>query len=634
MTPTADVLAGQRRPTLLRSPTLTGLAGCAVLAVVLQSSGGFAVELLGPDLMLVVAGFALTSAVLTGAGGTDWAALRAWVREQAAVRAPLLIVTITAVIAIGALVGQGDQSAATAMDAFTGLLPVGLWELTPAVGPVGRVDPLGPLWLIGLLALFGLGWPLLLGVLCARLRVTDGPRVLTRLTPVLLGAAIGTWLLGPLRAATGAGLAELAVGSHIRLTEWLAGAAAAAAVVGLQAYRSTSTPATSRTVATLLWSPRWAQALAGIGCSTLVMSAVVATWQPEPWLRHGGPGVAAFGAAAVLFALHTPGLRRSARALGHGLPQEFGRMAYPLLVLHAPLFWLVQLAVPGARPFALIVVGGALAWLIGLLIQDGLVRRWHARGTAVPRAITVGTVAVLVAGFTVAFTVPTAGLVGTGRQPVVLVLGGSTAGELAAALRGSGSGFAVADGSRPGCGLLAAPSAGGPQARTTARAQAPATAPNCGDWPRAWTARIAAVQPDVIVVDLSADTTPRGASSTVAAPCDPAFRAGYRSLLEQAVDVWTHDAAARPVLLTTARDDGTSGSVRCLNALVGEAAGSYRELAQLDVDGQLCPNESCRTYTLGGEPLLDGGTRLSRAGLAELGSWLAESITSRVGDRR
>ncbi len=617
------------------SPTLTGLTGLAVLTVVLQSSGGFTVELLGPDLLLVVAGFALTSAVLTGAAGTDRAALYAWCREQAALRAPLLVMAVAAVIVVGALVGQGDEIAHAATDSFIGLFAVGWAQLAPPSGPLGRVDPLGPLWLISLLALFGLSWPILLDALCVRLRVADGLHVLTVLAPALLVCAAGAWLVGPVRAATGAGLAELAVGSHVRLTEWLAGATAAAAAVGLQSYRATSTPAASRIVANLLRSTRWAPLLAALGGTVLATMAALAAWQPTPWLRHGGPGVAAFGVAAVLLALHAPGMDRPARALGHGLPRELGRMAYPLLVLHAPLFWLVQLAVPGARPFALLVVGGALSWLLGLLIQDGLVRRWHVRGTVAPRALIVGALAVLLAALTVAVTAPPSRPVGAGplRQPVVLVLGGSTAGELAAALDRSGSRFAVADGSRPGCGLLPASPSSWLQARTTAQAQAPATAPSCGDWPQVWRARIAAVQPDAVVVDLSADATPRGGASPPTAPCAPAFRGMYRTLVEQAVGIWTDGGTTRPVLLTTARDDGTSAPVRCLNALVGESAGSYRELTQLDVGAQLCPDGICRTHTLDGEPLFNNGIFLSQAGLVELGTWLDESIAEQVNVR-
>lgn len=604
-------------------PVLSGFMGLAVLVVMLQSSGGFTVELLGPDLLITATGFAVTHSVLTGVSTARRSALWGWYREQLTLRAPLLIMTLGTVLAVASVGGRGAEVARTSANALAGLWPPSWTEPGPA-GPIGRVDPLGPLWLIGLLVLFGLVWPSVLFALRRRLEAA-------LLAPVVLGCAAAAWLIGPLRAASGADLAELALGGHVRLVEWLFGSAAGVAVVAMQASSSAESPTASWLVGHRSRPTAWAPALALLGVAILIPAAAVATWYPTEWLRAGGPGAAAFGTAAVLFALHGPGLGRAAAALGHGLPVELGRMAYPLLLLHSPLFWLIQIAVPAARPFALLVVGGALSWVLGLLLQDGLVRRWRARRTGIPRGIGVMVLAVLVAGVTIGLsgsisraTVPGA----DPGPPVVLVLGGTTAGELAAALARSGTRFTVVDASRPGCGLLAEAPATGPQARTTAAAQAPTAATNCGDWPQAWRDRIAAVRPAVVVVDLSADAAARTSSAAPVA-CESTFRLRYRELMGQAVGVWTAGAPGRPVLLTTARDNGMDGSVRCLNALVGESAGTYRELSRLDVDEQLCPNGTCRTHTLDGEPLLDG-TRLTGAGLAELGIWLDLSIAGRA----
>ena len=89
-----------------------------------------------------------------------------------------------------------------------------------------------------------------------------------------------------------------------------------------------------------------------------------------------------------------------AAALGRGFPVELGRVAYPLLTVHLFVYWLVQTAVPQARPFALLVVGGALTWLLALLVQDGLIRRAARRPVPTAAAVlllvaAVGTSAVV-----------------------------------------------------------------------------------------------------------------------------------------------------------------------------------------------------------------------------------------------
>lgn len=610
------------------SPALRGIAGIAVLLVMLQSTGGFTVELLGPDVLLAVAGFAVTHGVLVGVG-LRWAALRRWYHEQVLLRSPLLLVVLAAVLAIAALVGQGVLVAREIVNVFAGLWPPVWSGLGPPVGPLGRVDPLGPLWLIGLLVLFALTWPVVLVAIRKVLPPTDGIAALTVLAPALLSCAAAFWLVGRMRWVAGADLAELALGAHVRLAEWLIGCAAAAAVVGMGAARSAAPSTQPRLIEVLLRSAWFAGTLAGLGAAGLIAMSAFATWRPEYWLGAGGPACAAGAAAAVLLAAHLPVADRPAGALGRGFPLELGRMAYPLLVLHSAVFWALQLAFPGARPFALLVVGGALAWLCGLLLHDGVVRRWQARGAAMTGGSGAVVLTTLIAGTAIALTAFAAP---PARGPAVLVLGGSTAGELAAALDGAGGPYTVVDGSRPTCGLLATVPASGSPARTTALAQVPAAVAVCGDWPQSWPTLVEMVQPAAVVVELGADAAPR-ARPTDPGPCDPAFRAGYRSLVQRAVGIWTAGAPARPVLLATVRDDGTDSSARCLNALVAESAGSYRQVAQLDVNRQLCPDGTCRTHTLDGRPLFRPDGRLSPAGLDELGAWLDSTVTGSLGPR-
>ncbi|MGQ0574130.1 MAG: hypothetical protein ACT4RN_07980 [Pseudonocardia sp.] len=618
------------------------LAGLAVVLVMLQSSGGLTVELPGPDMLLTVAGFALTFAALTDADGHDRAA--GW-REALAARAPLPVLTVTLVLAVGTLTERGARYARDVVDAMLGVVGVGTWNPRPA--DPGAVDPLGPLWLVALLALFALAWPPVLHGLRRALSARSGARAPATLTAVLAAAAAAAWLVGPLRALTGAGLDELARGAHVRLAEWLVGAAAAALVVAVGPPGSRAWPgrvagraAEPRRRAVLRRAgvlrrgvvlrragllPR-AGVLTTAGVALLVVSTWWATVDPAGRLALGGTAVAAAGTAALLLGLHARGGAAPARQLARGAPAELGRMAFPLLVLHAPMYLLVQLAVPDARPLALLVVGGALAWLVGLVVQDGIVGRWRARGTAVPRALVTGALAVALTGSIVAVGGPdphvaaAAAPSGSRPEPVVLVFGAAAAGDLADGLERAGVG--VVDATRPGCGLLPGPPTAVTRARLTADAQIPAGSSDCGDWPTGWYAAVGTDRPDAVLIDPSVDLRRPGVD-----PCDPGFRTRYRALLRVAVTVATSGGPQRPVLLATARADaGPAASVHCYNALVDETAGTYREVLRLDVHEQLCPDAICRSHTLAGDPLFDGPGRLTAAARAELGRWLASEV--------
>jgi peptidoglycan/LPS O-acetylase OafA/YrhL len=579
------------------TPAATGFLGLAVLVVMLQSSGGFTVELLGPNLLLAVSGFVVTRSLLDSAAATGRIDPLTWYREQLTLNTPLLLVVPLAVLAVAASVGPYLPGGQTVYDLVDVLVPTGnWWELVGQTERTDRIDPLGTLWIIGLLVQFCLVWPSLLAVLHRLTGARDARRMLRILTPLLLAMAVAAWLVGPLRDRAGADLAELAMGGHARAVEWLIGATAAAATAGLR-----SLP---RLVS------RWeAPALAVVGGGLLVAMAVLATTQPAEWLRHGGPGAAACGAAILLLAVHVPADGPLARALGQGFPVELGRMAFPLLVLHSLVFWSVQLAVPEARPIALLAVGGALSWLIGLILQDGIVRRvrrarlrWPRVGA--PAMVAAGVALVVVAVLagnrviTVANAVPTTS--GRPGTPTVLVLGGAYAGNIAAVLDRPGARYEIADGSRPGCGLIDTPARQETvnSARTTTLAQLPGAVPQCRDWARTWTNRIAAVRPDAIVIDLTTDAKPRSdaRAEPLPSPCSPAFRALYRPLVADAVRVAAEGAGNRPVLLTTGHrdipglrvvpgvDDGTR---RCFNALLVETAASYRTVYPLPLDAGL-----------------------------------------------
>jgi peptidoglycan/LPS O-acetylase OafA/YrhL len=577
----------------------TAIGGLGVLLVMVASTGAVPVELLGPDVVLAAAGFLVTHRLL--AGGVR---LGAHYRRQFLLRVPLLLAVPAAVLGPAALTRPPRPAAQAAADAvFSAAGVKNWWDLVsarPQFGPTleqlglgadwfaehpVHIDPLGVFWLVAVLVQLGLGWPLLLALLRAPVR--RHPAVLGS---VLLVVAVAAAAVGPLRALDGAAPSELALGTHVRACEWLFGAVAAAFAV--------TRPATRARV-------RGGWALTGLGVALLASTSALAAVRPQDWLPFGGPAIAAAGAAALLLAVTRWPALPLATALNRGLPLELGRVAYPLLLLHLAMFWLVQQAAPEARPFALLAVGGALAWLLSLVVQDGLVRRASARRPAVTSVVVVLlAVAIGLGGTAVVRTARHP--VGTG--PVVLVLGGTEAADLAAAMIGSGR-YAVVDGTLPGCGLLPA-RAPVAAVRTSTDAQLPAPqGPVCGDGARRWATLVADVAPAAIVVDLAVDADPR---STAA--CDAGFRAAYRPLLDAAVAAWTTGAPDRPVLLA----DGPTGSRsgRCLNALITEAVAARGALVPLPVQALLCPSgaDSGTVSCDGsGSVPIDGGRRVAVA---------------------
>jgi len=366
--------------------------------------------------------------------------------------------------------------------------------------------------------------------------------------------------------------------------------------------------------------------------------------QPAEWLRLGGPGGAALGAALLLVGTSLPATGPMPAALGRGLPRELGVAAYPLLLLHLPVFWMIQMGVPTVRPAALLLTGGALAWLAGLLLQDGLLRRWRAGwrpAVAVPLLL-VASVGVAAAG---------AGLYlsGTDRppdlpgvpaladdRPLVLVLGGSTGGDMAAALAAVDGLYAVRDATRPGCGLLPSglPQSERPRVSADAQLAGPQALP-CGGWQERWRAAVDELRPAAVVLDLGADAAPARVPGTVPTPCDPAFRGHYRVLLAEAVAVLGDPPGAPPVLLADAMaGTGAAGAAaRCFNALVSDAVATYPTLVPLDFEALLCPGGVCRTSTEFGRPSYDVA-HLSAVERGELGPWLAAAVTAELEPAR
>ncbi len=646
---------------------MTGVSGLAVLAVMLQSSGGFRAELLGADLVLACSGYLATRALLTAAYSRPDGRipLADWYRDHFKHRVPLALFALAVTLGLAALLSPPEQARRLAMAAVAGLAHLGNWfDLFVVRDGIiasrgdwyadrpGQIDPLGVLWLLGLIEQFALLWPLLLGCLWwftrwmgrrftrTDDRTDDTGRAawLTVMLCLLLAAA--ACLVGPVRAASGADLAELALGSHVRAAEWLLGAAAAGLVAAARPPAESVAAGDAQRAAGVWWVT-----IAGLaGLTVLVISGMIATAHPAAWLRGAGPATSAGGAALLLASVD-----RQITAFRHGPiewllsrggPVELGRMAYPLLLLHLPAFWLLRQAFTDARPEALLVVGGGFVWFVGLLLQDGLVgrlrtRRWRMRWAA--PALLLAYAAVAAGGSWLSAAVDRRP--DPGKEPVLLALGGSFASDLALALGRHGDGrYSVVDGSLPGCGLYPVAPPSVPLARVTAAAQLPPPVPArsaaCVNWPAQWRTRITQSRPDVLMVDLSTDADARLYRGSVISPCDAEYRQLYRKQLDQAAQVWAQAAPGRPVLLADTRDvtgEADPRSSRCFNALITEEAARYPQVLLLDVDAALCQAEHCWTRTSTGKPLYFDAVHLTPAGMHSLAPWLAAAVGKALG---
>jgi peptidoglycan/LPS O-acetylase OafA/YrhL len=603
---------------------VNGLAGIAIVLILLSNAGMFPSDLLGVELFLVVSGFLATRLVLPEAlAGRGWAAVGVLSRH----RLKYLVVSATATVALSTalvyLVGGLQEARRISTETVPALLHVANWHLLRgddvtwrqlAVDESGRIDPLGHLWLASIVGQLLLAWPLAFALLCWVAR--RSPAAVAVLVWTAFGAAAAVAPL--LYDGTNGG--RLYLGTDAHAVAFLSGAAAAC-TVGLREAREMRRRR-DRSGAGTRAVPM--TALAAGALALVVGAGVVAASRPEPWLHRGGlAAVAALaGLLAVVLCQEQGPL---ARAFSWGPLTELGRLSYPIYLLHLPIYWLLETTKPAIAGYGLLLVGGGLAWLTALIVHYAIAERLRLRTWPARLGLGVVVACGLVASCAVLLPAAVEKRMNPGGRPVALALGDSLAGDLAVALAHHGSDrFGAVDGSAPGCGVMPAE-----LVRSSVGEIRPAD-PECRDWDRSWRTSIRQAGPRVIVVHLGADAEQRRLGGRWLAPCDRTYRQRYTAELQRAARVWAEEAPQARVLLlnertvTPAADQAATG---CYNAIVRRFAVAQAQVALVDLEGLLCPQRRCADQTTpDGQPLYSGRVHLSRPAMGYVAGWLERAI--------
>jgi peptidoglycan/LPS O-acetylase OafA/YrhL len=602
-----------------------GLAGLATVLVLLYDTGAFRPGLIGVELLLLVSGFLLTQLVLPlGLAGRGLVGVLWLQRVRLKYLAVLLTVTLALTMGLIYLVAGLGEARRSSAETVPAVFQVANWHLLwdgsvtwgqLARDASGRFDPLGHLWLSSLLEQSVLGWSLVLALLCWIAR-----RSLVAVTVLVWAAFAASAAFAPL-AYDGTNGARIYLGTDSHAAAFVAGAAAACTLRLLQ--ERSSRPQRRRRRTSGSRPVGLITALAAGALALLAGTGLFAASRPETWLGSGGLGLTGLAGAVLALALCQE-QGRLAGLFSWGPLAEFGRLAYPIYLLHLPTYWLLETTKPEIARYGLLLVGGGLAWLAALIVHYAFGERLRVRNWTTRLALPISTVCVVVVLVSVLLPMAVEKRMNPGGRPVALTLGDSLAGDLAAALAGQGSGrLGIVDGAGPDCGVMPA------ELVRSSAGQVHAVPPGCADWASSWRTSIARARPSVIIVHLGADAEQRWLDGRWLSPCDLSYRQRYTQQLKAAARVWAEEAPTARVLLLNERSATAAAdqaAISCYNAIVRRVAVAEPQVALLDLDGFLCPDRRCGSATPDGRPLYAGRVHLSRPGMGYVAGWLERSI--------
>lgn len=607
---------------MARYAAVDGLRGIAILSVLLYHTNWFSNGLFGVDAFFVLSGFLTTLLLIREMEQKGRIRIGAFYRRRFKRLMPGLMITLGLVVAVAYLASPLKEARNISEQALGSLLQVANWAQI-ARGDAywdhfGAIGPLSAMWSLSITEQFYLVWPLVLVVAFALFRRAVLPVAVLTVLLLAGSAAVAPYLWN------GSNSDFLYLATQTRAVSFMAGAVAAF-VVYLAQRRAARRDSEPSSAVTALLTVVGLASLVGI-----VFFSVKVSSYHDAWLYQGGMAL-----VAVLVGVLTASLciERGplVKALSFKPLMEIGQISYSIYLLHLPVYWLLLMAWPDLKPWALFILGTGVTWLASMImhyrIEQVRAREWRAS-----RAIPLFTAGALVVG-TGAYYLPayvTDSMRPNGK-PLVLTLGDSMAEDFSTALSRYGNGFAVVDGGQGGCGVMSPDKARDKVGKVLVNWDA------CRRWKTAWKDQLDNSGPEAVLIHVGWDATEQNIGGTWLTPCDPAYRTRYLNQLAAAIDLVRKEAPQTKILLMNERrENGAINSAWgiCFNKVVGQYVGKATTNVHLvDLDAFLCPGGQCRQYTPTGLRLYpDGdGVHLTNAGMGYVEPWLEKQISTALG---
>jgi len=635
-------------------PSLDGLRGIAVLAVVLYhggvtwASGGY----LGVDAFFVLSGYLITTLLLAEWRDTGTIALVSFWARRARRLLPAVFVLLLGIAAYSAFVAQPDVLDQLRADGISSLFYVMNWRLIASSQSYFDqffASPLRHMWSLAIEEQYYLVWPL---IVLAVLKWRRSAKVLLQVCLVLaaLSAAVMFVLYDP-----DVDPSRLYYGTDTRAQSLLIGSAIAAAVASGMAFRSLASRravVNAATVLVLLLAWAWT----GLAPFGLPPSSGV--------LYRGGFVLLASAVGMVILACTQVGANPVRRALSFEPLRLLGLISYGVYLFHWPIYaWLnserTGLPAGSIRLLALqlgvtLVVSVASYLLIEKPIRDGSLKRALPLGLQawlLPASLAVVLTLIIATTTGGRGTIPTpADYDPALRPPPSLSADVAPEDQLKVLLVGDSVAFTLGDKGFEGevadanglafwnqailfCELV-------PGAHRENDEVRPAS-DTCLEWEHDWRRTVELWDPAVSVLQLGAwEIFDREIDGEWVEFGTPEYDAVLVPVLQRAVDALSSQGAPVVVLTTPPfeRDDGVTTNwtqneterTDHFNELLRDLADANPDTVRLiDLGGFLCPGNECRDQIDGVEMRPDG-LHYGSADARLVANWLAPQLRDAI----
>jgi peptidoglycan/LPS O-acetylase OafA/YrhL len=612
--------------------------------------GGF----LGDDVFFVLSGFLITSLLLVEFGTNSGFSLKGFWSRRARRLLPAAVACIIVAVALSWWLEPASSRSAVRTQSLASLFYVNNWSAIASgssyEGQFGHDTPLAHFWSLAVEEQFYILFPVIVValIMILRRRRTTGAQVLAR--PLLALATVGAVVSASLMAilhVTDTDPSRVYFGSDTRVHALLIG-------VGLACLNLLIPRAASI-------KPTRIATLAGGGALVALTAAFVIVDFHQNWLYEGGLVVIAVLTASIIWLAVRHEGHPVTRVLRHRWLVQLGLVSYGLYLWHWPVRVFLTTAHTGLEGFALFgarIVVTAVATLVSLVLIERPFRRGSTKSThraslsrrqfSLAAASLSGAVAICLVltipltpeGASTRSAAPPGEVAGS--NPVrVLLIGDSVAwtlggGELAFPAPETYVSPFPADRitlwnqARFGLSLQRFPK----RRNGVVNEDCPTCEP-LNDWRSA----IEQFHPDLVAFSAVLwDTYDVRINGTWIKFGSPVFNAGYLAQLES-LRAQITSTGSRLVIMIQPRpgnypadwtreyaDD--SRTFPQLAALQRQFAADHPDVAVIDLDAHLCPDDACRSLDDHGKVLRSDGIHFTTEGAAAMSGYLASEFES------